>query len=182
MGADRRHPTGSTAAPPAPRRPIGRPKPHLVVAWLRPDAPLAPLSPVVAGSVPPTPHEPHGRPRDPHQPVPHARWNGLAGRRRDQALDRDALSRFLRAYPRAEADAIFTTRRADGHPVAVSRVRLSQLIDTQLHPRRRQVVRLGIEERWPRKAVCAHLKGISARTYERDQTDALHTLLAALRE
>jgi len=33
--------------------------------------------------------------------------------------------------------------------------------------------RLGIEERWPRDRVRAHLKGISVKTYERDQVAAL---------
>jgi len=181
MDVDARRQVGPAAAPP-PRRPVGLPKPHLAAARPRPaatTAPASPPSPVAPG--PTTLPAWRCRPRDPHRPAPHAAWNGLTGPRRDRALERDALRRFLRAYPRADGDAIFALRGADGRRVAATRARLSQLIDARLHPRRRQVVRLGIEERWPRARVRAHLKGISTKTYERDEQTALDALLAAIR-
>jgi len=178
MDAEARRPPGQ----PPRRRPPGLPKPHAPRLGQR----LGPPTPPAAGASSLGPSGPtlpvwRRRPRDPRRPPPHAAWNGLVGPRRDQALERDALRRFLRAYPRAEADVVFEARGPDGRPATITRGRLSQLIDTRLHPRRRQVVRLGIEERWPRVRVRAHLKGISAKTYERDQQEALDALLAAIR-
>jgi len=143
--------------------------------------------------------KPHAPPRRPVAPVPRARprerstparrplpapwapWSGLAPRHRVRALARDALRRFLRAVPREEADAVFEAVGADGRARTISRAALAHLIDTRLHARQRQVVRLGLEERWARDQVCRYLKDISTKTYERDQQEALDTLLAAIR-
>jgi hypothetical protein len=57
----------------------------------------------------------------------------------------------------------------------VTRGELSTAID-QMRPRMRLVIRLHIEERWPRGKVCAYLQHISMKTLERDQMEALDAL------
>jgi len=169
MGDDQLRPDQGRLSPR--RRPPAMGKPH--VASLRRPA------------LPATPH-PRSRPREgatPSRrslPAPWVPWSGLAPTHRASVLARDALRNFLRAVPREEADAIFQAPGEDGQACTITRAELSQLIDTQLHSRRRQVVRLGVEERWARDRVCRYLKGISAKTYERDQQEALDTLLAAI--
>jgi hypothetical protein len=91
---------------------------------------------------------------------------------------RQLLREFLRAVPRTEPAATIVITRADGTARLLTRDELSGAIDG-LRPRQRQVVRLAIEERWPRLRVCAYLNNISEKTLERDQVEALD-LLAAL--
>ena len=47
----------------------------------------------------------------------------------------------------------------------------------RLRPRQRQILRLGVEERWPRAKVCAYLHNISMKTFERDQVEGLDILM-----
>jgi hypothetical protein len=92
---------------------------------------------------------------------------------------RAQLREFLRAVPREEAEAELALVRPDGSTRVVTRATLSAAIDA-LRPRQRQIVRLSLEERWTRQRVCAYLHGISLKTFERDQTDALDRLAACL--
>ena len=89
---------------------------------------------------------------------------------------RRLLREFLRAVPRGEADATIAIPRPDGVNRIYGRGELSTAID-RLRPRQRQIVRLAIEERWPRARVCQYLKDISIKTLERDQVEALDLLL-----
>jgi hypothetical protein len=88
---------------------------------------------------------------------------------------RAMIREFLRAVPRSEPETILTLPRPDGEVRALTRAELTIAID-RLRPRMRQIVRLGIEERWPRQKVCAYLRGISMKTLERDQVEALDIL------
>ena len=88
---------------------------------------------------------------------------------------RAMIREFLRAVPRSEPETILTLPRPDGEDRALTRAQLTTAID-RLRPRMRQIVRLGIEERWPRQKVCAYLRGISMKTLERDQVEALDIL------
>jgi hypothetical protein len=92
---------------------------------------------------------------------------------------RQQLREFLRAVPRDEAEAQLVLVQPDGSTRFVTRASLSAAIDG-LRPRQRQVVRLSLEERWTRQRVCAYLHGISLKTFERDQIDALDRLAARL--
>lgn len=92
-----------------------------------------------------------------------------------RAQTRALIREFLRAVPRAEESAVLPLVRADGVTRLLTRAQLSTAID-RLRPRQRQIVRLGIEERWPRQKVCAYLRGISMKTLERDQAEALDIL------
>ena len=89
---------------------------------------------------------------------------------------RQLIREFLRAVPRSEPDATLVFLRPDGAPRMVTRAQLSTAID-RLRPRMRQIVRLAIEERWPRQRVCDYLQHISIKTFERDFTEALDTLM-----
>lgn len=91
---------------------------------------------------------------------------------------RQLLREFLRAVPRSEPQATLALARPDGTTHLLIRSELSAAIDA-LRPRQRQIVRLAIEERWPRQRVCAYLNNISEKTLERDQVEALD-LLAGL--
>jgi hypothetical protein len=88
---------------------------------------------------------------------------------------RAMIREFLRAVPRSEPETILTLPRPDGEERALTRAELTAAID-HLRPRMRQIVRLGIEERWPRQKVCVYLRGISMKTLERDQVEALDIL------
>jgi hypothetical protein len=88
---------------------------------------------------------------------------------------RQQLREFLRAVPRREAEVTLTLVRADGSTRLIQRAELSTAID-RLRPRQRQIVRLSIEERWPRQRVCEYLRHISIKTLERDQMEALDRL------
>jgi hypothetical protein len=92
---------------------------------------------------------------------------------------RQQLREFLRAVPREEAEAELALVHPDGSTRLVTRAALSAAIDA-LRPRQRQIVRLSLEERWTRQRVCAYLHGISLKTFERDQIDALDRLVAHL--
>ena len=92
-----------------------------------------------------------------------------------RAQTRALIREFLRAVPRAEESAVLPLVRADGVTRLLTRAQLTTAID-RLRPRQRQIVRLGIEERWPRQKVCAYLRGISMKTLERDQAEALDIL------
>jgi hypothetical protein len=89
---------------------------------------------------------------------------------------RQLIREFLRAVPRSEAEATLALVRPDGTTRVFTRTELSTAID-RLRPRMRQIVRLGLEERWPRQKVCDYLKGISIKTFERDQVEALDILV-----
>lgn len=95
------------------------------------------------------------------------------GQRRTYA--RRLIREFLRAVPRAEPETMLAFLRPDGEARMITRRELSAAID-RLRPRQRQIVRLGIEERWPRQKVCAYLHDISIKTFERDQVEALDLL------
>jgi hypothetical protein len=90
---------------------------------------------------------------------------------------RQQLREFLRAVPRREAAATLTLARPDGSTRLFTRGELSAAID-HLRPRQRQIIRLAIEDRWPRQRVCEYLRHISIKTFERDQVEALDRLAA----
>ena len=92
-----------------------------------------------------------------------------------RAQTRALIREFLRAVPRNEESAVLPLVRPDGVTRLLTRAQLTTAID-RLRPRQRQIVRLGIEERWPRQKVCAYLRGISMKTLERDQAEALDIL------
>src|SRR5260221_14048424 len=99
-------------------------------------------------------------------PVPEAgspAWHGYHSRQ--------IIRQFLRAVPRARPDAVLVFTRPDGPPRSISRAPLSAPID-RLRPRQRIIVRLGVEERWPRQRVCAYLNNLSIKTYDRDRQQA----------
>ncbi len=89
---------------------------------------------------------------------------------------RKLIREFLRAVPRSEPEATIAIIRPDGVTRILTRAELSTAID-RLRPRQRQIIRLGVEERWPRAKVCAYLHNISMKTFERDQVEALDILI-----
>jgi hypothetical protein len=89
---------------------------------------------------------------------------------------RKLIREFLRAVPRAEPEATIAIIRPDGVTRILTRAELSTAID-RLRPRQRQIIRLGVEERWARSKVCAYLHNISMKTFERDQVEALDILI-----
>ena len=89
---------------------------------------------------------------------------------------RQLIREFLRAVPRSEPEATLVFLRPDGAPRMVTRAQCTAALD-RLRPRMRQIVRLGIEERWPRQRVCDYLQHISLKTFERDFTEALDILM-----
>ncbi len=92
-----------------------------------------------------------------------------------RARARQLLREFLRAVPRREEKATLALVHPDGSTRLVTRGELSAAID-RLRPRQRQIMRLAIEERWPRQRVCEYLRHISLKTFERDQVEALDIL------
>ena len=88
---------------------------------------------------------------------------------------RQQLREFLRAVPRREEDATLAIVRLDGTTRVFTRAELSAAID-RLRPRQRQIIRLAVEERWPRQRVCDYLRHISIKTFERDQVEGLDIL------
>lgn len=94
-----------------------------------------------------------------------------------RAYVRQLIREFLRAVPRAEPEVTLALVRADGTQHLLTRAQFSAAID-RLRPRQRQIVRLTIEERWPRQKVCEYLHHISIKTLERDQVEALDILAA----
>lgn len=92
-----------------------------------------------------------------------------------RAHTRQLIREFLRAVPRAETETTLVIVRRDGEQRLFTRAQLSAAID-HLRPRQRQIVRLALEERWPRQRVCEYLHNISIKTLERDQVEALDIL------
>ncbi len=81
---------------------------------------------------------------------------------------RKLLREFLRAVPRSEPQVTISFIHPDGTPRTVTRGELATAID-RMRPRLRQIMRLSVEERWPRQRVCEYLRHISIKTFERDQ-------------
>lgn len=92
-----------------------------------------------------------------------------------RAHTRQLIREFLRAVPRSETETTLVIVRRDGEQRLFTRAQLSTAID-RLRPRQRQIVRLALEERWPRQRVCEYLHNISIKTLERDQVEALDIL------
>lgn len=92
-----------------------------------------------------------------------------------RAHTRQLIREFLRAVPRTETETTLVIVRTDGEQRPLTRAQLSAAID-RLRPRQRQIVRLALEERWPRQRVCEYLHNISIKTLERDQVEALDIL------
>jgi hypothetical protein len=88
---------------------------------------------------------------------------------------RRVIREFLRSVPRSEPEAALAFLAPDGQMRLVTRGELSSAID-EMRPRMRQIIRLGIEEGWPRGKVCAYLHDISMKTFERDQMEGLDFL------
>lgn len=88
---------------------------------------------------------------------------------------RQLIREFLRAVPRSETETTLAFARPDGSVRTLTRAQLTRAIDA-LRPRQRQIVRLALEERWPRQRVCEYLHNISLKTFERDQVEALDLL------
>lgn len=93
----------------------------------------------------------------------------------ERARMRAVLREFLRAVPRREEQATLALVHPDGRTRILTRGELSAAID-RLRPRQRQIIRLAIEERWPRQRVCEYLRHISLKTFERDQVEGLDLL------
>lgn len=89
---------------------------------------------------------------------------------------RKLLREFLRAVPRTEAQAAISFIHPDGTARTVTRGQLATAID-RMRPRLRQIMRLSVEERWPRQRVCEYLRHISIKTFERDQAEGLDALI-----
>jgi hypothetical protein len=92
-----------------------------------------------------------------------------------RAQARQLIREFLRAVPRSEPDVPLSFVGPDGLLRTLTRAQLSARID-RLRPRQRQIIRLSVEERWPRQRVCSYLSHISYKTLERDQVEALDIL------
>jgi DNA-directed RNA polymerase specialized sigma24 family protein len=65
--------------------------------------------------------------------------------------------------------------RLDGTPRTISRAEFTAAID-RMRPRQKHIIRLAVEERRSQEEVCALLNGISLRTLQRDQAEALDLL------
>lgn len=89
---------------------------------------------------------------------------------------RKLLREFLRAVPRNEPQVMIAFIHPDGTPRTVTRGQLATAID-RMRPRLRQIMRLSVEERWPRQRVCEYLRHISIKTFERDQAEGLDALI-----
>jgi hypothetical protein len=88
---------------------------------------------------------------------------------------RRVIREFLRSVPRSESEAALAFLAPSGQMRLVTRGELTQAID-DFRPRMRQIIRLNIEEGWPRSKVCAYLHDISMKTFERDQMEGLDLL------
>jgi hypothetical protein len=88
---------------------------------------------------------------------------------------RQLIREFLMVVPRSQASTTVTFPRQDGTPRTISRAELSAAID-RMRPRQKQIIRLAVEERRTQEDVCALLNGISLRTLQRDQAEALDLL------
>jgi hypothetical protein len=90
---------------------------------------------------------------------------------------RMVVREFLEAVPRSQARANIALVRPDGTTRVFTRGEFSAAVDA-LRPRMRQIVRLAVEERWPRQRVCDYLNNISIKTFERDHAEAFDALMA----
>lgn len=97
--------------------------------------------------------------------------NSAAGQR---FHTRRLIQEFLTSVPRGESEARLTFLRFDGTLRVLTRAELSEIVDN-LRPRQRQLVRLAIEEHWPRQRVCDYLH-ISLKTFERQHQEVLNLL------
>jgi len=88
---------------------------------------------------------------------------------------RGLIREFLSVVPRSQEATMLTSPRPDGTPRTISRAELSAAID-RMRPRQKQIIRLVVEERRTQEEVCALLNGISLRTLQRDQSEALDLL------
>jgi DNA-directed RNA polymerase specialized sigma subunit len=88
---------------------------------------------------------------------------------------RQLIREFLSVVPRSEVSATLTFPRPNGTPRTLSRAELSTAID-RMRPRQKLIIRLTVEERRTQDEVCALLNGISVRTLQRDQAEALDLL------
>jgi hypothetical protein len=93
-----------------------------------------------------------------------------------RAEARRLIREFLRSVPRSDTNATLAFMHPDGTPKVLTRGQLSAAVD-RLRPRQRQILRLGVEERWPRPRVCEYLQHIAIKTYERDQVEGLDILM-----
>ena len=88
---------------------------------------------------------------------------------------RQLLREFLAVVPRSQAYTTVTFPRPDSTPRTISRAELSTAVD-RMRPRQKQIIRLAVEECRTQEEVCALLNGISLRTLQRDQAEALDLL------
>jgi hypothetical protein len=88
---------------------------------------------------------------------------------------RGLIREFLSVVPRSQPAATLVFPRLDGTPRALTRAELTAAID-RMRPRQKQIIRLAVEERRSQEEVCALLNGISLRTLQRDQAEALDLL------
>jgi hypothetical protein len=88
---------------------------------------------------------------------------------------RGLIREFLSVVPRSQPAATLVFPRPDGTPRALTRAELSAAID-RMRPRQKHIIRLAVEERRSQEEVCALLNGISLRTLQRDQAEALDLL------
>ncbi len=99
--------------------------------------------------------------------VPDPEWLRLEVRR--------LIREFLSVVPRSHESTTLTFPRPDGTPRTLSRAELSAAID-RMRPRQKQIIRLVVEERHSQDEACLLLNGISLRTLQRDQAEALDLL------
>ena len=88
---------------------------------------------------------------------------------------RRMVREFLGSVPRTEPEVVLSFINPHGDLRSVTRGQLSAAVD-RLRPRQRQIIRLAVEERWPRQRVCGYLNHISIKTFERDHLEALDML------
>ncbi len=91
-----------------------------------------------------------------------------------QVQARHLLREFLSVVPRSDMAETVTIPRADGTARTLTRAQLSVAID-RMRPRMRQIMRLAMEERRTQGDIC-ELLGVSVRTVQRDQSEALDLL------
>jgi hypothetical protein len=105
--------------------------------------------------------------------VPHGHFD-LSSAVGQRFYTRRLIQEFLTSVPRSEPEARLTFLRLDGTLRVLTRAEFSAIIDN-LRPRHRQLVRLAIEEHWPRQRVCDYLQ-ISLKTFERHHQEVLDLL------
>jgi hypothetical protein len=88
---------------------------------------------------------------------------------------RGLIREFLSVVPRSQPSVTLVFPRPDGTPRTLTRAELSAAIDW-MRPRQKHIIRLAVEERRSQEEVCALLNGISLRTLQRDQAEALDLL------